>query len=202
MSGKADVKFAQSRWQKVPRQGEVFPLPAYEAEAAARVGLSRGCRSRVGRRRHFQEDVAECLWALDWNSGLAGQSPCGPPSSVQQEVVERVEAAVERRVPPPGQPTAEAAGCALLGSRAGYGAAGEVKLAAFKAGAVALTEDASECPLVETLVRGEARRLLEAWEECMLRPEDDYLDVIQNEGKLNRIWILLCVIIIAPTLSL
>ena len=93
-SEKANVKFAQSRWQKVPRHAEVFPLPAYEAEAAARVGLSRGCRSRVGRRRHFQEDVAECLWALDWNSGLAGQPPCGPPSSVQQEVVARVEAAV------------------------------------------------------------------------------------------------------------
>ena len=94
-----------------------------------------------------------------------------------------MEAAVDRRVPPPGRPSSEAAGCALLGSRAGYGAGGEVKLAAFKAGAVALTEDASGCPPVETLVRGEARRYLDAWEECMLRPEDDYLEPIQNEGN-------------------
>ena len=111
-SEKAQAKYVGGQWRKVAKKEEIFPLPSCEVEPPPRSGLSRRGRNRVGKRRHFQEDIGECSWALDWCSGLAGESPIGPPSSQQQEVLERVESAVRRRVSPrradlaPRQPVA------------------------------------------------------------------------------------------------
>ena len=172
-----------ARWRKAPRSGAVFPLPTGWTEPPPRQGMSRRTRQRVSKRRKFSEDVSECLWALNWASGFDGVAPLEPPSPEQTQVLERVVGADNRRQPGGDRLGPEAAGRALLGSRAGYSSAGEVRLASFGAGTVALTEDTSSCPSIHDLARGEARRLLDDWKECMLRGEDDFADLVAAEGR-------------------
>ena len=93
--------------------------------------------------------------------------------------------AVARRRPPPERLGPQAAARALLGARAGYTASGEVKLAPYQAGAVALVDDASTGPSVHDVADGEARRFLDEWEQRMLRDDEDYEEQVRSEGPVE-----------------
>ena len=83
---------------------DVFPLPVAEVESLKQVGLSRGTRQRISRRRAVQSAKAETIVALnslvrsEGNASFEALHDLGP-SVVQQDVLDYIDACQASYVP-------------------------------------------------------------------------------------------------------
>ena len=59
----AAIPMGPADQQRIPR--DIFPLPSVQFSGRPDVRLSRGCQQRLGRRRHFEEEVQHTLDALN-----------------------------------------------------------------------------------------------------------------------------------------
>ena len=161
------------------RPHSVFPLPLLQAEAK-RLGLSRRCAQRQGRRINHVRDANETIVALNWMAGASTVGDVFRPSFRQREVLDRVEAACKDALSLPEGVTApitqEAAFHELLRGASVYEAAGTT-LAPFKLERVSLPESVHDCPQVADLLPGHARQYLEVPERMLRQDVESVCDV-------------------------
>ncbi|CAE7249467.1 unnamed protein product, partial [Symbiodinium sp. CCMP2456] len=160
-------------------RGGIFPLPLLQVEAR-RLGLSRRCAQRQGRRINHIRDANEAIEALNWMAGASVVGDVFRPSCRQQEVLDRVEAACKDALSLPEGVTApipqEAAFQELLRGASVYEAAGTT-LAPFKLERVSLPDSVHDCPQVADLLPGHARQYLEVPERMMRQDIESVCDV-------------------------
>ena len=158
-----------------------MPVPAVEPVASAL--LSRGSRQRVNRRRHCQQDVADCVASLNWLSGYNFDGGCAnEPTAAQLESHHYISNEVESRPLPTEFSSSEEAACTLLRARpGGYDAgAGPANTAPYREGAVSLPESAHDAPCLRSVLPAASSRLLDSFETHMLCSLQQRLEVTDH----------------------
>ena len=164
----------------------LFPLPRPGSESSPRPSLSRGCRQRVQRRVRAQEDVGDCIAALNWLSGF--REPVEVRTTAAHvESLSAIADAVHARELPDHFETPEEAACALLRAHpAGYdGGEGQKNTVPYKAGQVSLPESSRDCPLLSSVLPADARDLLCGFETHMLRGLSELLELRDHSERIK-----------------
>ena len=162
-----------------PTVSDVLPLPRCGEEDKPRSELSRGTRQRVCRRARVVTRTNECIDALNWLAGSPNAADPAFSSSVQRDVLAHIGSCI--REPTEPVPSEEASARALLASRAGYEVSEPgANLAPFKRGSVSLPGETDSAPFATDVLPEKARRMLEGFEEYMLKSSEEYMEVIDH----------------------
>ena len=149
-----------------------------------RSGLARGTRRRNGRRAELQQN----LEALDWIFGVEHRPrslhSLGGADAVLNAATDVV---LERiRCAPDWAPTQDEAACALLRGSVGYSCeAADTTVAFCEFSHVALPPDARTSTYVVDLLGAKDCRLLEGWQETMLRSASERAELDQELGSIE-----------------
>ena len=152
----------------------VFPLPRPPSLMMCR-GLGRGASQRLSRKVRIRSELRETISALNWmHTGDFDSRPGGPSSTLQYEVLDRLERMTELAGDLGDQrhlPSQEAALRELLHGQDGYAEPSvPASLAPFKLELISLPQDLRGAPRAEDLLPLEDRRYLEV-QERMLRSD-------------------------------
>ena len=151
------------------RGRKLFPLPKF-ACPPAKWGVSRTVSKRRSRIQRMTENVNQVIDSLNWMAGCKDSSPI-PLSSMQEDVLARLEGLVFDQKPSANVPNNEEALRELLkgGTPYDFGSSHET-LASYQSELVSIPDSVIHCPRLEDVLPPDDLRYLEEKSELMLGP--------------------------------
>lgn len=149
----------------------LFPLPKF-ACPPAKWGVSRTVSKRRSGIQRMTENVNQVIDSLNWMAGCKDASPI-PLSSMQEDVLARLEGLVFDQKPSANVPSNEEALRELLkgGTPYDFGSSQET-LASYQSELVSVPDSVKHCPRLEDVLPPDDLRYLEEKSELMLRPKE------------------------------
>ena len=142
----------------------------------------------------MSSEVNDALTALNWLHGPVADKPAPPPLGVrdfstlprcQKDVIERVSNSVRSFRPPGPAPTRHEAAAELLALGRSYSPEDPTTVVPYQPQLASLPDGSARAVPMETVLAGEARKLLVEFDSRLLRTQDGVAFTSQRDGPLS-----------------